>query len=68
MLLEGKFFVPLFEQIRNVQRTLNAYCLEPDKIPVSLDDLKYAIEQEYGVQITQYLVPSSHGTLLYMHY
>ena len=57
MLLDYKLFVPLFEQIRNVQRTLNDYCLAPDKVPVSLDDLKYAIEQEYGTRITHKLIP-----------
>lgn len=63
MLLNVSLFVPLFREVRNVRATLNAYCLEPDKVPVSLDDLKYAIEQQYDVAIKHILVPL-HSDLL----
>lgn len=57
MYLNAADFVPLFREIKRVQETLNAYCLAPDKIPVGLDDIKYAICEEYGVKIIQRLIP-----------
>ena len=57
MLLNGNHFPALFRSVRDVRETLDAYCLAPGKIPVAKDDLKFAVEQVYGVQISVFLVP-----------
>jgi hypothetical protein len=46
-----------FTEIKKVREAVNAYCLAPDKVPVSLDDITMAIEQIYGIKITTTLVP-----------
>lgn len=57
MYLDAALFVLLFREIRLVQQALNSYCLEADKIPVSLDDLKDAVRQVYEVEIKQFILP-----------
>ena len=57
MLLNGNHFPALFRSVRDVREALDTYCLASGKIPVSKDDLKYAVEQVYNVQITVMLVP-----------
>lgn len=47
----------VFAEIRKVRDALNAYCLAPDKIPISIDDLKVAIQEQYGTKISMTLVP-----------
>lgn len=49
------------DEIRNVQGTLDQYCLAPGKIPVSMDDLTYCIEQQYEMKATMNLVPLEHA-------
>ena len=40
-----------------MQATLRLYCIPGDAIPLPHDNLKYAIEQTYDVEITTYTVP-----------
>jgi hypothetical protein len=42
---------PVFLEVARVRETLNAYCLHPDVVPASLDDIEYAILQEYGAEV-----------------
>jgi hypothetical protein len=46
-----------FTEIKKVREAVNAYCLAPDKVPVSLDDLTMAVEQIYDIKISITLVP-----------
>ena len=55
--LDGKLFGPLFSEVRKVQETMHTYCLASHAIPVPKDNLKYAIEQTYGIEIKIRLVP-----------
>ena len=57
MKLDGKLFLPLFQEVRKVQETLKTYCLPGDSIPLPQDNLQYAIEQTYGVKIEVVTVP-----------
>ena len=57
MRLKRAAFPPLFEQVRKVQETMRTYCIEGDAIPIPMQNLRYAIEQEYGVKIDVYTVP-----------
>lgn len=47
----------VFAEVAKVRDTLNQYCLAPDKIPVSLDDLTHTAEELYGKAFTTKLVP-----------
>lgn len=47
----------VFAEARKVREALREYCLAPDKVPVSLDDISRAIEHLYGIKITTRLVP-----------
>lgn len=57
MQLNGNHFPSLFKSVRDVREALDAYCLAPGKLPVSKDDLKYAVEQVYGVKIRIFIAP-----------
>ncbi len=50
-------FIRAFSEVKKVRETLRAYCLAPDKVPVSIDDLIYAILQEYETTVTTYPFP-----------
>ena len=63
MRFDIRLFPPLFQEVKNVQTTLRSYCLPSDAIPLPNDNLQYAIEQTYGVEITTRIVPL-HSTLL----
>ena len=57
MKLDRRLFPPLFQEVASVQATLRLYCISGDAIPLPHDNLQYAIEQTYGVEITTYIVP-----------
>ncbi len=42
---------PVFLEVDRVRETLKAYCHHPDRVPVSLDDIEYAIAHEYHAEI-----------------
>jgi len=45
-----------FREAGLVREALDQYCLAPDKVPVSLDDLKYAVEQRCSIKVRQKIV------------
>jgi hypothetical protein len=47
----------VFVEVMKVKETVDQYCLAPDKVPVSLDDILYAINELYRVKVTPKLVP-----------
>lgn len=57
MLITSTDALPVFREVMRVRETLNAYCLAPDKVPVSLDDIEYAICQEYEAEIEKKTLP-----------
>ena len=57
MKLDGNLFPLLFKEVEKVQDILRLYCLPGDAIPLPHDNLQYAIEQTYGVEITTRIVP-----------
>lgn len=57
MLITSADALPVFREVMRVRETLNAYCLSSDKVPVSLDDVEYAVTQEYGAEIEKKMLP-----------
>ena len=57
MKITTKVLVRAFESVRNVQDTISAYCLAPDKTPVGLDDIATAIREGYAITIEYAKVP-----------
>ena len=57
VLIDGSIFPPLFNEVRKVKETLKTYCLPGDAIPSPKQNLRYAIEQTYGVTVDIRLVP-----------
>jgi hypothetical protein len=53
----SEHFAAMFLEVKKVRETLAMYCLAPDKVPVSLDDINEAIFQLYEVKIKTSLVP-----------
>jgi Zn-dependent peptidase ImmA (M78 family) len=47
----------VFVEAKKVKEALDQYCLAPDKVPVSVDDILFAINELYGVSVTVKLVP-----------
>ncbi len=45
-----------FRKVRDIQEFVRTYVLAPDKIPVSVEDTQWAIEQKYGLKIAKELV------------
>lgn len=45
-----------FRKVRDIQEFVRSYVIAPDKIPVSVEDIQWAIEQKYGLKITKELV------------
>jgi Zn-dependent peptidase ImmA (M78 family) len=59
----SKDIVSIFCEIRQIRECITQYCLAPDKIPVSRDDVAYAVRQVYGLQRVEYtLVPLRSNT------
>ena len=63
MKLSAELFPPLFKEVQNVQETMWQYCIANDAIPVPMDNLQYAIEQEFDVTIDVYTVPLASSLL-----
>ena len=63
MKLDGVLLVPLFQGVKRAQETMNSYCLSSDSTPLLQDNLRYAIEQMYGITIEVRLVPLSPSLL-----
>lgn len=57
MIITSVDALPVFVEISRVRETLNAYCLAADKVPVSLDDIEYAVVTEYGAVIEKKTLP-----------
>lgn len=48
---------PAFIEVAKVRETLAQYCLAPDKVPVSLDDIEDAISNEYNAVVEKKTLP-----------
>lgn len=48
---------PAFLEVARVRETLAQYCLAPDKVPASLDDIEDAISHEYNAIIEKKTLP-----------
>lgn len=46
----------VFKKVKEIQDALSLYCLAPENIPVSIEDIRYAIEQKYGIEIKKEVV------------
>lgn len=57
MRLKVEALAAAFTEIKKIREAVNAYCLAPDKVPVSLDDITMAVEQTYDTTIEITLVP-----------
>jgi hypothetical protein len=53
---------PVAEAVRQLRDALRTYCLSPDKIPVSMEDLKFALEQMYQVKVRTIMVRTKHNS------
>ena len=42
----------VFQKVQEIKEDKALYCLDPKRIPVSLDDLKWVVEQRYNIEIT----------------
>ncbi|GGZ23238.1 hypothetical protein [Asticcacaulis endophyticus] len=45
-----------FRKVRDIQEFVRTYVISPDKIPVSIEDVQWAVEQKYGLKIRKELV------------
>ena len=45
-----------FRKVRDIQEFVRAYVIAPDKVPVSVEDTQWAIEQKYELKISKELV------------
>lgn len=50
-------FQAVISEAKLLRETIDIYCLAPDKVPVSLDDVTQGIQQRYGVAVMTKLVP-----------
>lgn len=57
MLITSEEAYPVFLEVKRVKETLQRYCLAPDKVPTSLDDIAYALHEEYGALIETKTLP-----------
>jgi len=57
LIITAEDALPVFHEVLKVREALRAYCLSPDKIPVSLDDLTSAIGEEYGAKVDVKVLP-----------
>lgn len=49
----------VFEKVKQVKQNKKLLCLSPDHVPVSIEDLQYVIEDQYGWKISKYEVSFS---------
>lgn len=54
-------YLKMFSEVKKVREALKTYCLAPDKVPVSRDDIGEAILQHYNIKIKSRLVPINTG-------
>lgn len=45
-----------FRKVKEIQEFVRTYCLAPQGIKVSVEDIQWAIEQKYGLKITKELI------------
>lgn len=57
MLISAADAVPAFLEVARVKETLAAYCLQGEVVPASLDDIEYAICQEYDAAVEKKTIP-----------
>jgi len=57
ILIDTNRLPAVFDEVRKVRDAIDRYCLAPDKIPVSLDDIQAAIWELYVVRVTTRLIP-----------
>ncbi len=57
MIITSEEAYPVFLEVKRVKETLTRYCLVPDVVPSSLDDIEHAIKEEYGAAIEKKTLP-----------
>ena len=59
-----KHLTDFFRGVKHIREVVRQYCLAPDMSETSIDDLTFAFEQMYGVEVEYYLAPDLRDQLL----